>query len=53
MSVQTGKRFFFSKCAAEFIVTKSGDGTLTCAETPLVSGSEARPRSTSIDTSAR
>ncbi len=34
-TVQTGKRYFCPNCEAEFIVTKGGEGTLTCGDTPL------------------
>ncbi|MDY6916555.1 MAG: hypothetical protein SVP26_01215 [Chloroflexota bacterium] len=27
---QLGKRYFCEKCGSEFIVTKAGDGNLTC-----------------------
>lgn len=32
---QTGKRYLCPKCGSEFIVTKGGDGELTCGDTPL------------------
>ena len=32
---QTGKRYTCPKCGSEFIVTKGGDGELTCDGTPL------------------
>jgi ribosomal protein S27AE len=35
MTVQTGKRYICPNCGAEFIVTKGGDGPLTCGNTPL------------------
>lgn len=35
MTVQTGKRYVCPKCQSEFVVTKGGDGQLTCGETPL------------------
>jgi len=31
----TGKRYFCSVCAAEFIVTKGGDGALECHDQPM------------------
>ena len=34
-SIQTGKHYYCPNCEAEFIVTKGGDGTLTCGDTPL------------------
>jgi len=27
---QVGKRYMCTKCGSEFIVTKAGDGSLTC-----------------------
>ena len=35
MASETGKRYFCGKCASEFIVTKGGEGTLTCHGEPL------------------
>jgi ribosomal protein S27AE len=35
MAVQTGKRYYCPNCGAEFIITKGGDGVLTCGDTPL------------------
>ena len=35
MAAQTGKRYTCPKCGSEFIVTKGGDGDLTCGDTPL------------------
>ena len=35
MPAQTGKRYTCPKCGSEFIVTKGGDGELTCDGTPL------------------
>jgi len=32
---ETGKRYFCSKCGAEFIVTKGGEGTIACHGQPL------------------
>jgi len=31
LSNETGKRYFCSSCNAEFIVTKGGDGSLSCS----------------------
>ena len=31
---ETGKRYFCSKCGAEFIVTTGGEGVLTCCGEP-------------------
>ena len=36
MANETGKRYYCPKCSAEFIVTKGGDGVLTCHGEPLV-----------------
>lgn len=30
MANQIGKRYVCKKCGSEFIVTKAGEGTLTC-----------------------
>ena len=30
MANETGKRYVCSKCGAEFIVTKGGDGAVAC-----------------------
>ena len=30
-----GKRYFCEKCGAEYIVTKSGEGTLYCCGQPM------------------
>ena len=30
MALQTGKRYRCTKCGAEFIVTRGGEGTLSC-----------------------
>ncbi len=35
MPAQTGKRYTCPTCGSEFIVTKGGDGELTCGGTPL------------------
>lgn len=35
MANETGKRYFCSACGAEFIVTKGGDGELSCHDQPL------------------
>lgn len=35
MANQTGKRYVCRQCGAEFIVTKGGDGELTCCQQPL------------------
>jgi len=35
MPAQTGKRYTCPKCGSEFIVTKGGDGELSCEGTPL------------------
>ncbi|HEY5476368.1 MAG TPA: hypothetical protein VIK11_06590 [Tepidiformaceae bacterium] len=35
MPAQTGKRYTCPKCGSEFIVTKGGDGELSCDGTPL------------------
>ena len=35
MANQTGKRYVCRKCGAEFIVTKGGDGELSCCQQPL------------------
>ncbi len=35
MAAQTGKRYTCPKCNSEFIVTKGGDGEVTCESTPL------------------
>jgi len=35
MPAQTGKRYTCPKCGSEFIVTKGGDGDLSCDGTPL------------------
>lgn len=35
MANQTGKRYTCAKCGAEYIVTRGGDGTLTCHDQPM------------------
>lgn len=35
MSVQIGKRYVCTKCTAEFIVTRGGEGQLFCCQQPL------------------
>ena len=35
MANQTGKRYSCSKCGAEFIVTKGGEGTINCCSEPM------------------
>lgn len=35
MTLQTGKKYACPKCGAEFIITKGGEGQLTCGDTPL------------------
>ena len=32
---EVGKRYFCEKCGTEFIVTKAGDGKLTCCGQPM------------------
>lgn len=32
---QTGKRYVCAKCSSEFIVTKAGNGTVTCCNEPM------------------
>jgi len=32
---QTGKRYVCGKCGSEFIVTKGGDGSISCCQTPM------------------
>ena len=32
---QVGKRYRCSKCGAEFIVTRGGDGTINCCGQPM------------------
>jgi desulfoferrodoxin-like iron-binding protein len=35
MANQVGKRYTCTKCGAEFIVTKGGEGTITCCGQPM------------------
>ncbi|MCH8994838.1 MAG: desulfoferrodoxin [Chloroflexi bacterium] len=35
MANQAGKRYLCSKCGTEMIVTKGGDGGLTCCGQPM------------------
>jgi desulfoferrodoxin-like iron-binding protein len=35
MANELGKRYVCSKCGAEFIVTKAGDGTIHCCGQPM------------------
>jgi len=35
MANQIGKRYACKKCGGEFIVTRGGDGTLTCCGQPM------------------
>jgi len=35
MANQIGKRYVCKKCGSEFIVTRAGDGTLTCCGQPM------------------
>lgn len=35
MANQAGKRYFCVKCAAEFIVTRGGEGTVSCCGQPM------------------
>ena len=32
---EVGKRYFCEKCGTEFIVTKAGDGKITCCGQPM------------------
>jgi desulfoferrodoxin-like iron-binding protein len=32
---QIGKRYYCTKCGSEFIVTRAGDGTVTCCGQPM------------------
>ncbi len=34
MANETGKRYFCSKCGAEFIVTTGGEGAMMCCGEP-------------------
>jgi desulfoferrodoxin-like iron-binding protein len=35
MANQVGKRYICTKCGSEFIVTRGGEGTLTCCGQPM------------------
>ena len=35
MANQVGKRYQCSKCGTEMIVTKGGDGSLSCCDQPM------------------
>lgn len=35
MANQTGKRYICTECNAEYIVTRGGEGTLSCCEKPM------------------
>ncbi|MEE2949005.1 MAG: desulfoferrodoxin [Chloroflexota bacterium] len=35
MANQTGKRYVCGKCGSEFIVTKGGDGSISCCQAPM------------------
>jgi len=35
MANQVGKRYVCKKCGSEFIVTRPGNGTLTCCKQPM------------------
>jgi desulfoferrodoxin-like iron-binding protein len=35
MANQIGKRYVCKKCGSEFIVTRAGDGTVTCCGQPM------------------
>jgi desulfoferrodoxin-like iron-binding protein len=35
MANETGKRYTCTNCGCEMIVTRSGDGTLTCCGQPM------------------
>ena len=35
MTNQIGKRYLCAKCGSEFIVTKGGEGTVTCHGQPM------------------
>ncbi len=36
MANEVGKRYVCPKCGSEFIVTRGGEGTITCCEQPMV-----------------
>ena len=35
MANQVGKRYICQKCGSELIVTKAGEGTITCCGQPM------------------
>jgi len=35
MANQIGKRYFCKKCGSEFIVTRGGNGSITCCGEPM------------------
>jgi DNA-directed RNA polymerase subunit RPC12/RpoP len=35
MANNVGKRYICSKCGAEVIITRGGNGTVTCCNTPM------------------
>ena len=35
MANQTGKRYICATCGAEYIVTRGGEGTLSCCHQPI------------------
>jgi len=35
MANQVGKRYYCGKCGSEFIVTRAGEGTLSCCGQPM------------------
>ena len=35
MANDTGKRYLCSKCGTEFVVTRGGDGAITCCGLPM------------------
>ncbi|MFC2017312.1 hypothetical protein ACFLUD_02820 [Chloroflexota bacterium] len=35
MANQLGKRYYCPKCGSEFIVTRGGDGTISCCGQPM------------------
>ena len=35
MANDTGKRYLCSKCGTEFVVTRGGDGSITCCGLPM------------------
>ncbi len=34
MANETGKRYLCSKCGSEFVVTRGGEGSITCCGEP-------------------